>query len=1253
MKLKIFKDLDFIHAIRSFFKDLNVPMNYISDKPTTAIDMLQDFYKANDTFDLIDDVYFAGIVDDASFRGNESLSISNIKSDYDGILIFGITIKNSVSKTLPTRSQLAEITRTFNRAFYCTPVVIIFKYDNYLAFANSERSKYKQSWREGEKVGKVRLLRDIQTENTHSGHIRILEGLKLPTTGSRKVDSFSSLYIYWQEVFNVSLLNKKFYQELSTWYFWATKHVIFPGAPTESDVISQNVSLKDLVQEHNATNVIRMLTRLLFVWFIREKKLIPEELFNLDSLQKDILKKIEPYHEHGLFTERNLESVYYKAILQNLFFATLNCPIESESIDRRQRGFRGEGYGTNRGIDYLMRYKQHFKDPEAFLSKVNKVVPFLNGGLFECLDDKFNNLYVDGFSDQMIKGEQLVVPDYLFFGLEEEEDISDIIGINDKKYKKAAVKGLINILKSYKFTIIENTPIEEDVALDPELLGKVFENLLASYNPETKTTARKQTGSFYTPREVVNYMVDETLVSYLKRKIKEWDGLSSESIDSELRDLISFGSNVPFVDSPELKLNIINALSTCTIFDPACGSGAFPMGALQKMVHILQKLDPDNRIWKQIQETKAKKEAEEAFDINDKSVREQRLIEINEAFDQNINDPDYARKLFLIENSIYGVDIQPIATQISKLRFFISLVVEQKVNPNRENFGIRPLPNLETKFVTANTLIDIEKEGNLFSTDDIKILELQLKDIRSKLFGARTKETKLKYRSKDKALRELIAEKLKSQGLPVYSAEKLANWDPFDQNSTSSFFDPEWMFDIKDGFDIIIGNPPYKIVGADESREQSYYRERYKMASYKINLYVLFLENGLDNLDSTNGCLSFIIPKSLVFNTYLNDSRTRLLEEYAIPKIVEINERVFENVEVGDNIIFFGSSDDQPLKNILEYQIVKQVSPFDVVESFMTKQADLVNNHDSNFYPKLKIENLSEIQLDEIAVLSNGLNPGNVKHILISESKISEKHQKMVLGKDIKNYNVKWSGTWVNYDKTLKNSLTIKDIRSKSGMVAQKKVDFALRNPNIYVKNKILVRKTSDHIIAAYDRDGYYFDSLAYGIQLKESTKLSIYYILGLLNSKFVNHFHQKISLNKGKVFAKVLLKNLASIPIRNINFDDAYEQSIHDVISEVAFYLVHTNDSNVHEIFQSIIDSLILELYFGEHMKENNIDVYKYIKDDFIHQNFKRDIDDSNLPGKINNLYSKYSHPDNEVINRFKLFSVRSPEILKPIMES
>lgn len=832
MNLKIFSELDFLPALHTFFEKLNVPINHVADEPTTVKEILETTYKDNDTFRLTNEVYFVGMVDDASFKNKESATeLNKIKSDYDGILIFGVTLRDRPNGLLPTRSQLAEIARAFNREFYYTPVVVVFKYNNHIAFANTERLKYKQEWREGEKVGKVTLLRDINIDKPHAGHHRILAELKIPNSGKNVVDSFAKLYTYWQEVLSVNILNKKFYQELSNWYFWAIQNVQFPGAPTFEEAHSKGKELDDLKQQHKATNVIRMLTRLLFVWFLKEKKLIPNELFELKALQQDILNEIAPTKQNGLFKEQNIDSVYYKAILQNLFFATLNCPIEGDSIDKRKRGFRSPK--SNYGTMFLMRYEKYFKDKDSFLEMVNETVPFLNGGLFECLDErgigeqKDERIWIDGFSDNLPKDQQLVVPDYLFFGLEEQTDLSDVVGISTREYKQAAVKGLINILESYKFTITENTPIEEDVALDPELLGKVFENLLASYNPETKTTARKQTGSFYTPREIVNYMVDESLIAYLttvldptvleassfEKLIPKQD--ASGTLQDELRQLVSFDPTNPFDNNKKLTKEIIAALSTCTIIDPACGSGAFPMGILQKMVHILQKLDPDNKVWKEVQREKANAESEEAFDkLEDKNARAQRLIEINEAFDESTNDPDYARKLFLIENCIYGVDIQPIATQISKLRFFISLVVEQKVNPEKDNFGIRPLPNLETKFVAANTLIGIDrpKKGdqlNMFSTERLKELETELKQVRSKLFGAKTKDTKVKYRNRDEELRNAIATELQHNGWETDTAQKLAGWDPYDQNASSEFFDSEWMFDIKEGFDIVIANPPY------------------------------------------------------------------------------------------------------------------------------------------------------------------------------------------------------------------------------------------------------------------------------------------------------------------------------------------------------------------------------------------------------------------------------------------------------------
>jgi len=358
----------------------------------------------------------------------------------------------------------------------------------------------------------------------------------------------------------------------------------------------------------------------------------------------------------------------------------------------RSRNKNPNGLDGNHGVTTLYRYEEQFKAPQAAL-KLFANIPFLNGGLFECLDKSEEKLYIDGFSDN--PKNQPSLPDDLFFGPERPVDLSAAYG--DTRHSHENVRGLIPIFNDYKFTIEENTPIEEEVALDPELLGKVFENLLAAYNPETGTTARKQTGSFYTPREIVNYMVDEALIAYLESALilpspssGEWLGMREK-----LRHLFAYNDQTPLFNEAEI-LKLIEAVNNLKALDPACGSGAFPMGLLHKLVFILKKLDPDNTLWREFQLAKVADFPE--------------LVTQVEASFKNNHD-DYGRKLYLIQNCIYGVDIQPIAVQIAKLRVFISLVVEQKMDDSQPNRGILPLPNLETKFIAANTLIGINRPG--------------------------------------------------------------------------------------------------------------------------------------------------------------------------------------------------------------------------------------------------------------------------------------------------------------------------------------------------------------------------------------------------------------------------------------------------------------------------------------------------------------------------------------------------------------
>lgn len=1307
MKLTHYKDIDFLPAVKALFEDLKVPVNYIADEPTTPKEILKDTYKENETFQLVDDVYFVGMVDDAAFEGNQSLETEKIKSDYDGILIFGVTLKKRPNDLLPTRSQLAEISRAFNREFYYTPVVLIFKYRDdqkeYLAFANTERLKYKQEWREGEKAGKVSLLRDIDIKKPHAGHERILAELKIPTTGSKRVDSFAKLYGYWQEVFNVSILNKKFYQELSNWYFWAINHVKFPAEPTLEDAYRKEVELDALIKEHNATHVIRLLTRLLFTWFIKEKRLVPDELFDLEALQKDILKEISPYHKEGMFKEANKESVYYKAILQNLFFASLNCPIQADETDGRMRQFRGDqSYGKHRGIDWMMRYKKHFKNPDAFLVLMNKTVPFLNGGLFECLDDKTQNLYIDGFSDQMTKGEQLVVPDYLFFGATEHVDLSPEYGVKNKGSKQAAVKGLINILHSYKFTVTENTPVEEDVALDPELLGKVFENLLASYNPETKTTARKQTGSFYTPREIVNYMVDESLIAYLKNAVPNWN-LSDKDLDEKLHQLSSFDPGNPFAKDGKLNKQIVKAIDKCKILDPACGSGAFPMGVLQKMVHILQKLDPENIIWKEVQKNKAREAADTAYDIEDTEERRERLREIDEAFDRSINDPDYARKLYLIENCIYGVDIQPIATQISKLRFFISLVVDQRKNEDKPNFGIRALPNLETKFVAANTLIGIEKptaQTSLFESPKVKELETQLKKTRSKLFSAKTKETKLKYRQQDEALRNAIATELKSSGWPNDTAEKLAVWDPYDQNATSTFFDPEWMFDISDGFAVVIGNPPYIKEYTDKSAFNGIRGKKYYQG--KMDIWYAFACTSIDYL-SDNGLLCFIATNNWVTNAGASILRNKVLEETQMLQLLDFGSyMIFESAAIQTMILL-----TQKLRKedyVLDHRkIVASQASLDDVKDLLAKNDNNKNTiRQFKFRKKLwegktlnfenaEIEKLLEViqqranfKLDAKKEVAQGIVPPqdflnksnqqklgsnftvgegifNLNDDELQRLNLNDSERKLIkpfytTGELERFFGNSKNSLWVIYtDSSFKHEATMtlypnlkRHLDRFKAVITSDNKPYGLhraRNEYFFKGEKIIsLRKCSKPTFTFTDFDCYV--SQTYFII--KSNRIGQKYLTGLLNSKLIEFWLRYKGKMQGDLF-QVDKAPILEIPIYNPS-DTDFPQTIVDCI------IFNRSIDKTSILFEQVLDAIIFNLYFSDHMKEQEIDVLDFVERDMqkILQGWEFDsLDDTEKEKVIEQLHATWSHLDNEVRNRMKLFAVRSPEILKPILES
>ena len=873
-------------ATRDLFKNtLGIPISPLADTAIPPERFFRNAYKET-RHSCIREIFLTAKITDESFidvaqvNSNFDTIAAEIEQskDYQGLFIFAVDLGNSELN----RGDLATLTRDINKMFP-TPVIVVFKHaaNTRLVLSFGVASRRSSLKDDGSHVlGKVAMIRDVAVDNPHRGHLDLLEMFslkKLTSEGGKPVRNFKSFHTALEQIFNVELLNKKFYRELSNWFFWAMHNCHFPFEGIESDkggLFQEN----DKVREHDAKNLIRLLTRILFVWFIKEKDLVPDSFFDPEALQNELLKE---------FDAESTDTIYYKAILQNLFFATLN-----QTHGKREFRTGGQHHNTTT----LLRYKDAVQEPQQFIDTVESITPFLNGGLFECLDYPHPTkkgrqggsviVYEDGFSDR--KDNPLVVPDYLFFGQERAVDLSDDYG--DNKRNKEKVRGLIHILNGYKFTIVENTPIEQEIALDPELLGQVFENLLASYNEETKTTARKQTGSFYTPRTIVDYMVDESLKAHLLQALT--NGTSPASTDDaeatkhKLEELFGYNDQ-PNPFSEDQTDAIIRAIDNCKILDPACGSGAFPMGALQKLVYILGKLDPRDKLWEKRQLTKVDRLIEAAQDIDDSTFREGAIADaeaqkkdIEDAFSKN--ELGYGRKLYLIENCLYGVDIQSIATQVSKLRFFISLIVDQKVDTSRDNFGVRPLPNLESKFVTADTLIKIEKpkrQGELSELAEVSDLQKELKRVRHDLFSAKTPRTKNKHRERDKELRSAIAEELKQNGWSSDAADKLAAWDPYDQNASASYFDPEWMFGLS-GFDVVIGNPPYiQIQKFPKAQKDKWVAQNYQTYAATADIYCLFYERG-SQLLNPDGHLSYITS-----NKWMRAGYGKKLRDYLASKV--------------------------------------------------------------------------------------------------------------------------------------------------------------------------------------------------------------------------------------------------------------------------------------------------------------------------------------------------------------------------------
>lgn len=796
--LSVFKSKNLFEAGNDFFQQLGIHLNSNTTSKLNLKKVLSAYYKDLPAFKEVVDTYYLGIINNNLFsedKFGEKYSIEQInniiKEGYDGIIIFAVDYR----KYMPSRSDLASLTRAFNMASKNIPVVLLAKYRSenniFVSFNLAERTKYLRSHLSGEKIGKVTLLKDINVENTHRGHISILSDLAVKLEGRDAITNFTQLYYYWQSVFSISVLNKNFYQEIIKWFNNAIVEIKIPSQEPAS--------------EKHKDFTVRLIARLIFVWFLKELKVVRDELLVPSFYNGNINNLIIPIAG---------KSAYYKFILQNLFFNALN----REDNERSKNDFDV--------------YSSYFSNPSRLKEYIFKS-PYLNGGLFDihendwCSKGKVNNAFE--------------VPDNLFLDLE--------LGLN-------------SILSKFKFTIAENTPQEEEIAVDPEMLGRIFENLLAEQNDDTKEAARKDVGAFYTPRSVVSYMCRNTLLHHLNIAI-----------------------------SPENGKEIVKKLLNTTVLDPACGSGAYPMGMLEEMMQILDKVDPEGNLW-----------TSEMLKSNDED-----FVKYIADF---IADKQYkyVKKLGLLRNCLFGIDILDYAVEITKLRCWLSLIVEQKVDFSKKNFNLKPLPNLEFKFYRKNSLFRYYKDKNLnaFILDvDNENLLGDLVDLENEYFIAKSSKHGTKEEIKNKIillLEKFVEQKENNVNDSIKHFIRLLNQtisrgDSMSlinklkkkiknlhtelaelgslRNNIKGYFIERVVFPgifghniDSSGFDIVIGNPPYvntKLInklGISEKLIEEY--------GYCDDLYNHFTIRGLELLKK-GGILSFITSDTfLTLQTKLN-----------------------------------------------------------------------------------------------------------------------------------------------------------------------------------------------------------------------------------------------------------------------------------------------------------------------------------------------------------------------------------------------
>lgn len=881
-----------------------------------------------------------------------------------------------------------------------------------------------------------------------------------------------------------------------------------------------------------------------------------ENVFNVEKMGKEFFNKYKKLYfdtcdylqsQKAIFgTDKNLE-LFTKKLLGRVVFlyflqkkGWLGAIYSWRDGDKKFISNQFKRYkGDNFYIDILkpLFFEALNRDRRAendWFALLDCKMPYLNGGLFS--------------ADNMDKDKRLIIEDEIF-------------------------KNILNVFDQYNFTIIEDTPHESEVAVDPEMLGRVFEDLLED---------RKEKGAFYTPREIVHYMCQESINNYLKGKPEEQTAL-------------------------EYIKNI-------KVLDPAIGSGAFPMGMLHEIIEKRIALGDNTKL------STMKKE--------------------------------------IIQESIHGVDIEASAVEIAKLRFWLSIVVDD-VEPT-------PLPNLAYKIMIGNSLIEtingfdpLVQNQNKKGKKDL----ILLRDKFHQYFELTDNSEKEKLNEEIKRVINFILQStLKNfdiqPKLKMNKAEQKKYNEDYDKymllkgiiedykrlNATTELFLYKVYFkEVMDngGFDVVIGNPPYVRHEKIKELKPKLKAEGYQSYNGTADLYIYFFEQGY-NLLKENGILSYITSNKYTRAKYGKEFRKFILANINLLEYIDFNGvKVFESATVDTSILSYKKSKEKKSSFIYcdvneKYKKESELEKFIAEKGFDYLQSDLSVDSFSFSSPeelaiKKRIEEIGTPLKEWDVEINRGILTGFNKAFIIDgktkdefiakDPKSAEIIEPLLRGRDIKRYSYEFADLWLinsnnNPPINIDEYPVIKEHLDGYYPQLEKRGDkgdtpYNLRNCaylDDFEKEKIVYPEFSSKNCFVYDKKLYYTSDTAWIIT--NGSK----YLTSCLNSKIVWFYLKSTVASLGIASFRMKKIYVQQLPIPKISKE--LQKPFEILVDYVMF--AKENKMNIEaSLFESIIDGLVYDLYFEDEMKK----------------------EDCFISDEVSKVLKEFNHREDRIKEMYKIF--------------